>query len=1456
MTSGSSDRRFLIAAGTWQYKFNFAELPSVPDDLQRIVDLLSGPSYGGYRRKLTRVSAGPKAGVFRARLRAWLNSRERKSDDIVVFYYSGHGYITPAGQHVLAASNTNPRNSDTAIPARFFVEALESSSVRRMLLILDVCFAGAAISDDMTRLAANLSRSRGADEAPQVWILAAARREVAEEGAFSHALWEAFQNAEAEAGDKQEYLHLDTIFDQINHVFGNTVSQRACLGAPHIITELQRFFRNPKYKKPLPEGIDLETQRAILQGDLESHWGPRSRGVEIDAQKGWYFSGRRRALAKIIGWIGAHEHEGQILYVTGRPGTGKSAVLARLVTLSDPTFRRYAPLHGASDDSIPPLGLIDAALHCRGKTVSDVLGEMSNLLDITAANGLDLATHIRDQHTRSVIVIDALDEAVDPEIILWDLLQMVAAAGARVVVGVRSETVTITGDAEIVDLHATEYIELNDIVNYVISLLTEGNASQNPYHEVSAAKRMAEIIAERAFPNFLIARMVARAVIDGGQEMIEDELPKTSGRAFDEYLARFGLEEPLVRDLLAALAYAEGQGLPRGKIWIAVARAVSGGRYGSQDVNRVLTLAASYIVEEIEQDLSVYRLYHRQLAEHLQLGGNPSAVHKKITRELRLLVAEPPESPGMGWLAAPRYIKRHLATHAAIGGDIEELLSDAGFLLSADPERLLLALPPQLTGDAQATAEVYQKAIHLIRNKSPGDAASYLEYSAQLDGAVNLAAKVSALQWPRQWHTAWAAWDRRSPHRVIGECSIGAIGAVMTRTTKGSAIVASDYSFRLLIWNPWTGQVLPGHGREIGDIGLPMVLNATPADKLPTVLIGYQSGAIACWSPLTTRLINVVDKAHQGSVLDIGFAILQGRVIMASCALDGALKLYDLPSLLAIGEPLIEHPTWLGRITDEQIGLDPPPQRYFPIDISGIVADRYIRLCGDSNEITAYALNIENNEMRTTVRFDSLAVDWFCSCIAHGDALDNQLIAGAFDGSIRVWDLNRRLAVGTDMRMEDDLVTALVVRDDSGRKLIVSGGGGRCIYLWDLGTRKEIKKFITPQSVGGTRTLDIRRLDGRLFVAAGFESGSIIVWDGDSGVQIGREMVGHESEVTAVIVEMINNRPTIISGGGGGLRRWDIIENQADAASPSFSQRISPGVISSMTSHPAIQGRAMLAAGTDDGTVHLLDLESGSAQNHFQLDARVRAIAFGQLGGRAVVAAGTYEGSLQVWDLSTRILLSNQSLGSCFFDIGLVDDKLLVAFVDVDDKFRLEDIETAREIATPTSLDFPFDERIGAVVLTEVSGRPIGILQATDSGIIYIYDMLEGRLLRTIDAKIPLPSVLGAANIKEMTIVVSLCSDSCMRAWNVSTGEMLSESSVEYEWVTSTAVGELGGNVVVIGFEWGEDGGMIRMWRLPDWLEFFKMSLPLNIYAISIQDPFVLIGGEKGILCLRVDPSG
>jgi hypothetical protein len=96
----------------------------------------------------------------------------------------------------------------------------------------------------------------------------------------------------------------------------------------------QDFLPNPRYRGELA-AENVETRRRRIEA-AEEHFVPVSRGIEV-GEAGWYFSGRTRILSQLVGRLKNTEH-GSVV-VTGPAGSGKSAVMGRLATLSDPAFR-------------------------------------------------------------------------------------------------------------------------------------------------------------------------------------------------------------------------------------------------------------------------------------------------------------------------------------------------------------------------------------------------------------------------------------------------------------------------------------------------------------------------------------------------------------------------------------------------------------------------------------------------------------------------------------------------------------------------------------------------------------------------------------------------------------------------------------------------------------------------------------------------------------------------------------------------------------------------------------------------------------------------------------------------------------------------------------------------------------------------------------------------------------
>ncbi|MGH3975245.1 MAG: hypothetical protein ACRDS9_18235, partial [Pseudonocardiaceae bacterium] len=139
----------------------------------------------------------------------------------------------------------------------------------------------------------------------------------------------------------------------------------------------------------------------------------------------WLFTGRRAILERILAWIRT-ETPGAFV-VTGSAGSGKSAVVGRIVALSEPEQRQavleHAPLE--PEDPDPDMGCVDAAVHLRGMGVHDVTTVLANRLELPApASCWQLVEAVAKLPYPPVLVFDGLDEAIPEQAteIVTDLL--------------------------------------------------------------------------------------------------------------------------------------------------------------------------------------------------------------------------------------------------------------------------------------------------------------------------------------------------------------------------------------------------------------------------------------------------------------------------------------------------------------------------------------------------------------------------------------------------------------------------------------------------------------------------------------------------------------------------------------------------------------------------------------------------------------------------------------------------------------------------------------------------------------------------------------------------------------------------------------------------------------------------------------------------------------------------
>jgi WD40 repeat protein len=863
MPDNNAHRRYLIAIGIT------VDLPKtgprIVDSVNRMTRVFTDDF--GYER-VTLLDIDPATDQIRKSIREFcLNC---KPDDIVTLYYTGHADKVNETHRVWTGDTIDSISGP--LETKYLAELmLVDTPLRYALIILDTCFAAQGGAE---ALRGSISSIGEGDGKTLALLTAAYPREQIRAGDFAR-LFEHVVEQPAVAGHEPPYLALGTIASLIKKITKDserewqTVSYNL-LGAR---TDLLPFLPNPRFNVQL-HGLDLLTQLRIEQqdlrvDDLRLHFLPRARGVDVPAEPGWRFVGREAALRDLVSWL-KNSDDLSARVVTGGPGSGKSAVISRLVVLSDPDWRRIVPMEDLAADTIPPEGIIATGIHARGLTNAQVLAAICAAVGVRVDLPADLLREM--QGRRFTVAIDAIDEALDPaglvSTILLPLVEAGPAQGLRLLLGTRPhllKSLGMTGLA--VDLDDEHYADPASLYDYVVRGLESDNP-QSPYHSApeDLVAAVAKAVAEAADHSFLVALIVSRTlrhsteIPDPNDPVWRAALPATAAAAMHSDLeTRLGAEADRARDLLRPLAFAYGAGLPWEDLWAPLSSKISGRDYTDEDLIWLRRQAGSYVVEAMESGHSVYRLYHAALAEYLRQGCDEGHIHNLFSAFLMDRV--PGSRSELDWSRAhPPYILAHLATHAQRAGILDGLLLDPGYLVNAVPAGLMAALPAARDPDAELAGRAYQRAAHQLRNQPEDDRLSYLELASRITHAARLTERIAVSAPHRRWSVPWTHWPPEHPHRIL-DGQLGLVnGVICADPGDGNPVVASiGQDAKLRIWDVATAE--PRGTYTVGGAPLLAVRAVRLPEQRTVIVLLAADGMLHTWDMSTAALLRTIPVA-------------------------------------------------------------------------------------------------------------------------------------------------------------------------------------------------------------------------------------------------------------------------------------------------------------------------------------------------------------------------------------------------------------------------------------------------------------------------------------------------------------------------------------------------------------------------------------------------------------------
>ncbi|WP_157647660.1 tetratricopeptide repeat protein [Actinomycetospora chiangmaiensis] len=562
----------------------------------------------------------------------------------LVFVWSGHA--RPSGGDLrLFAADSGP--DDSRIGVREVVRSLAGSGAGQLLLIIDTCFSGEAAG------ALDVAESLWQESppmAPHRWIgllAACSAHDTARDKYLGELLISLLTHGPQDADLRRRW----SVHNEL--IRGDDLCDA-------VVKEWDQGDYRPQYRSDGSAWFMLPNPLYQAGGPVQvvEHLLQAARGGTPSGEGPSFFTGRERTIERVVAWMRAGRVG--VFIITGSAGIGKSAVLGRVVSLSNPVERDRLGVDRADEEAgrdrtDPGVGSVHAHVHARGLDADRLAAELDAQLtrgslvlpaSESRRNQYELlgALHRRATSTARipVLVVDGLDESRGDLPGLVDLLRRLGRY-ATILVSTRRTPGAIPGSTVVDELAPADLVDLDTeecrdeervaIRQYVMARL----AGLSPAMDASM---IAAYITEPEGHDhpFLLARLLTDQLlahpVDTDRSGWRDLLASSVASAFEHDLlgvtsapekhrsdARETLEQPdaasLARGLLTALTWAFGAGFPEDE-WMVTASVTTGVRIDRDHVSWLLDQLGRYVVQDGEAGVAVYRLAHQVLADHLR----------------------------------------------------------------------------------------------------------------------------------------------------------------------------------------------------------------------------------------------------------------------------------------------------------------------------------------------------------------------------------------------------------------------------------------------------------------------------------------------------------------------------------------------------------------------------------------------------------------------------------------------------------------------------------------------------------------------------------------------------------------------------------------------------------------------------------------------------------------------
>ena len=455
---------------------------------------------------------------------------------------------------------------------------------------------------------------------------------------------------------------------------------------------------------------------------------PHGRAVEVTSLP-WQFVGRMPERTQVARWL---DSDDAMLAVVGVAGSGKSALLGMALASTLPDL--LAELRNRNPRAWPPEVTghdVQFRVVCQlaETSVDDFVHILVTAFGLEPTDTVDgVILQLDSAKTAPTVLVDALDESLDPAAMAAALQSLAKLPGAKILIGtVRTvggasnagpDVVALLGDPPVCELDVDRHAAQTYVTDQLCAELPEE-------HALAWAREVVE-----GDQPFLFARLAVHEALANPSGDPRGVLADGQDGFFAQAWRRISAANPRTGALVHALALARGRGFPRNDgIWALAASALLGTQVRDPDVALALEEAAPYILVDHEFGQSSFRLTNQAFVDFLR--GEPSnpvderAVAWILLREARRTTPIPE------YLRT--YLPEHLsASHAWDRTRLADLARMAPAPLGAVIARDVVGTPilsPLLSvalaaaeAHADATAEDWPRLLKAARRRAPSSA--------------------------------------------------------------------------------------------------------------------------------------------------------------------------------------------------------------------------------------------------------------------------------------------------------------------------------------------------------------------------------------------------------------------------------------------------------------------------------------------------------------------------------------------------------------------------------------------------------------------------------------------------------------------------------------------------------------------------------------------------------------